>query len=380
MAEKLEKLITFSASEENGKMFENIVLNTAELAAAATYELYGDKGIIEKVEFSGLKDKSGENFDAALAFAASVSGMSVPTTKEQFAFCMDNATFRSVMNSIVARTLSTMMVKYRCPQLDAIVDRIRVGIGDSWTGEVVSKALPVAQRGSYGSNNSSVFQEAKTGVTITPKPMVIGKSLDYIRLFAGKYDWAFHIAKVYAGLMFAKYQLAVNAYYNNVAIQSTPFYQANFTAAAYTQLASDIKMFAGEDDLTAYGTLVAWNAVSALASQGGFTTKDDYIRNAFLQKIYGIDSMILAQFTNAAAPFTSGNASTLRTIPDNKILLVVGGADKPVKIVEEDYIRVKEVDANDNNLNRMEYVFTQSFDAGVVSANPFGLIGTTAGA
>ena len=70
-----------------------------------------------------------------------------------------------------------------------------------------------------------------------------------------------------------------------------------------------------------------------------------------------VDSMILAQFTNAAAPFTANNASTLRTIPDNKILLVAGGSDKPVKIVDEDYIRVKEVDANDNNLNRMEYVF-----------------------
>lgn len=378
MAEKLEKLMTFSANDEKGKIFDSIVLNTAELTAAATYELYGDKGIIEKVEMSGLKDKGAENFDATLSFAASVSGMSIPSTKEEFAMCMDNPTFRSVMNSIVARTLSTMMVKYRCPQLDAITERIRVGIGDSWTGEIVSKALPVAQRGSYGSNNSSVFQEAKTGVTITPVPMVIGKSLDYIRIFAGRYDWAYQIAKVYAGLMFAKYQLAVNAYYNNVAIQSTPFYQANFTNAAYTQLASDIKMFAGVDDVTAYGTLVAWNAVSALATQGGFTTKDEYIRNAFLQKILGVDSMILAQFTNAAAPFTSGNASTLRTIPDNKILLVAGGSDKPVKIVEEDYIRVKEVDANDNNLNRMEYVFTQSFNAGVASANPFGVIGTTA--
>lgn len=377
MAEKLEKLMTFSANDEKGKLFDNIVLNTAELAASATYSLYGDKGIIEKVEVNSLKDKSGENFDATIAFAASVSGLSVPEDKSEFAMCMDNPTFRSIMNSIVAKTLSTMMVKYRSPQLDAITERIRVGIGDSWTGEIVSKALPVVQRGSYGSNNSSVFQEVKSSVTITPQPRVVGKSLDYIRIFAGKYDWAFQIAKVYAGLMFAKYELAVDAYFNNVAIQSTPFYQANFTGAAYTQLASDIKMFAGEDDLVAYGTLVAWQAVGALATQGGYTTRDEYIRNAYLQKIYGVDSMILAQFTNAAAPFTSGNASTLRTIPDNKILLVVNGADKAVKIVEEDYIRVKEIDANDNNLNRMEYVFTQSFDAGVATANPFGIIGTT---
>ena len=40
-------------------------------------------------------------------------------------------------------------------------------------------------------------------------------------------------------------------------------------------------MFAGTDDVTAYGTLVAWNAVSALATQGGYTTRDEYIRKAF---------------------------------------------------------------------------------------------------
>ncbi|MCK9577013.1 MAG: hypothetical protein M0R51_14010 [Clostridia bacterium] len=372
------RIMEFSGNTDNSQIFNSIVSNNAKLAAARAYKEYGRYGLIEEVVVENYKQEDSKAKEAVLAFASSVAGIETPTNTDTLAFAFDNNTFKTVVNSIYSKTLSTMMINYRSPQIDALAQRDRVPVGGSMTYPIKSKALPIAQRGSYGSNNSSVFTEATGSIVVTPVPYVIGKSLDYIRMFNEGYDWSYDVAKVYAGLMFAKYKLIVDSIYTNAAILASPFYQANFADATYTQLASDLSMYAGNDAITAYGTLPAWQAIDALATSGGFTTKDEYIRNAFLQKVLGVDSMILSQFTDASAPFTSGTAAGLRTIPDNKVILVPTGTDKICKLVEEQYIRVKEVDANDNNLNRMEFVFTQSFEAKIATASPFGIVGTTA--
>jgi len=372
------RIMEFSGNTDNSQIFNSIVSNNAKLAAARAYKEYGRYGLIEEVVVENYKQEDSKAKEAVLAFASSVAGIETPTNTDTLAFAFDNNTFKTVVNSIYSKTLSTMMINYRSPQIDALAQRDRVPVGGSMTYPIKSKALPIAQRGSYGSNNSSVFTEATGSIVVTPVPYVIGKSLDYIRMFNEGYDWSYDVAKVYAGLMFAKYKLIVDSIYTNAAILASPFYQANFADATYTQLASDLSMYAGNDAITAYGTLPAWQAIAALATSGGFTTKDEYIRNAFLQKVLGVDSMILSQFTDASAPFTSGTAAGLRTIPDNKVILVPTGTDKICKLVEEQYIRVKEVDANDNNLNRMEFVFTQSFEAKIATASPFGIVGTTA--
>jgi hypothetical protein len=376
MEKEINLKLEFSNADDS-QLFESIINNNAKVAAYRAYKEWGKDGLIEEVSIENYKEEDSKTKLASLQFAAKMAGIDAPKDTTSLAFAFDNSTFRSLINSIYSKTLSTMMVNYRSPQIDALAQRDRVAVGGSLSYDIRAKALPVAQRGSYGTNNSSVFTEAVSSITVKPVPYVIGKSLDYIRMFTEGYDWSYDVAKVYAGLMFAKYQLIVSAIYTNAAILASPFYQANFTSSAYVQLASDIQMFAGVP-VTAYGTLVAWEAINALATSGGFTTKDEYIRNAFLQKIYGIDSMILAQFTDASAPFTSVTASSLRTIPDNEVILVPTGSDKPCKLVEENYVRVREIDANNNNLNRMEYVFTQSFEAKVAVANPFGIIGTTA--
>lgn len=211
--------------------------------------------------------------------------------------------------------------------------------------------------------------------TLKPIPYSIGISLDYVRIIANGYDWGRAIARVYAGMLFAQYNNAVSVLFNTNALNGTPFYNATFSGSSYVQLASDIKMLNGGAGVTAYGTLVAWQTISALATQGGFTTKDEYIRNAFLQKIFGVDSMVLDQFTNYAAPFTAANAASLRAIPDNLIVLI-SASDKPVKLARENYIRVIETPANDNTLNRNEYSFFQSFDTGIATASQYGLQST----
>lgn len=360
----------------------NVLIDAgATLAAAAVYKEYGKHGIIEEVTCDNYNEQNLKFKKSLLGFAAKQAGINkVPTDATEMAFAMDNTVFRSIMNSINAQVIGTMMVKYRSPQLDNLTSVDNVKVGDSKTYEIDTKALPIAQKATYGSNVSMVPSYAMGSITVTPKPYTVGVSLDFIRIVANDYDWGRALARVYAGLVFAQYKLVVSQIFNPTILTGTPFYQENFSSAAYTQMASDIGMLNGgsADNVLALGTRVAWNAISALATQGGFTTRDEYVRNGYLQKIYSVDSMVLDQFTNFSAPFTNANAAALRAIPDNLIVLVPTGADKICKLVREDYIRVIETAANDNTLNRLEYTYFQNFDAKLATASYFGLQGTTA--
>lgn len=372
-------LLDFSALENDDATI--IVNELAELAAASASKEFGRHGLIEEVSFENYSEKNEKVKQAILAFAADKAGISVPTNSTQLLFAMDNVVFRSVINTINAKAIGEMMVRYRSPQLEALAEVETVGAGESMTYEIDTKALPIAQKATYGSNVTMVPSYAVGSVTLSPKPYTLGVSLDFIRILANGYDWGRAVARVYAGMVFAQYKLVVSKIFDTNILNGTPFYNQNFSSSTYTQLADDIAMLNGgsAEDVVALGTRVAWNAISALATQGGFSTKDEYIRNAFLQKIYGVDSLILDQFTNHAAPFTSANAAGLRAIPNNLIVLVPTTGDKIAKIVREDYIRVIETPADDNNLNRMEYSYFQQFDAGLATASYFGLQGTQQG-
>lgn len=373
MAEKIMREFLFAQDDMTD--VDSIVEKFAEVGAAATYKDFGSHGIIEKVELDNYKEKENKVKEACVAFAAGKAGLSCPKTATEVAYALDNGTFRDILNTIMVRTIGTMMVRYTSPQLDALVEIQPVEVGSSYTYEIDTKALPVAQRATYGSNVTMVPSYAIGSKTLKPIPYSIGISLDYVRIIANGYDWGRAIARVYAGMLFAQYNSAVSVLFNTNALNGTPFYNATFSGSSYVQLASDIKMLNGGASVTAYGTLVAWQTISALATQGGFTTKDEYIRNAFLQKIFGVDSMVLDQFTNYAAPFTTANAASLRAIPDNLIVLI-SASDKPVKLARENYIRVIETPANDNTLNRNEYSFFQSFDTGIATASQYGLQST----
>ena len=366
----------FSANDDKATI---IVNSLADLAAAAAYRDFGGHGIIEEVKFANYAEENEKIKKSILAFAAEKAGIAVPETATDLAFAMDNSVFKSVINTINTKAIGVMMVKYTAPQLERLSAIETVGLGESRTYEIETKALPIAQKATYGSNVSMVPSYAKSSITVTPKAYTLGTSLDVIRIIAGGYDWGRAVARIYAGMLFAQYKLIVSKIFDTSILNGTPFYQANFAASTYTQLADDIGMLNGSsaDGVVALGTRVAWNAISALATQGGFATKDEYIRTAFLQKIYGVDSMILDQFTNHAAPFTNANAVSLRAIP-NSLIVLVPATDKIVKLVRESYIRVVETPANDNTLNRMEYTYFQNFDAALATASYFGLQGTNA--
>ena len=90
----------------------------------------------------------------------------------------------------------------------------------------------------------------------------------------------------------------------------------------------------------------------------------------------GVRSVVLGQFTDLSAPFTTENAPSLRAIPNNLIVLVARGRDKIVKLVQENYVRAIETDAHNNNLNRMEYEYFQAFGVGIATSSFFGVQNT----
>lgn len=376
MNEKEIRIMNFSNGDTEVETIYNAL---ADLAAASAYKNFGNHGIIEEVNVDNYAEKNENIKFSMLGYASKKAGIPIPKTVTDLAFAMDNLIFKTVLNSINTRALQVMMIKYRAPQLDRLAEIDMVEVGGSKSYEIDTKSLPVAQRATYGSNVTMVPSYAKSSITITPKPYSLGVSLDFIRMMANGYDWGYAVARVYAGMIFAQYKLIVSQIFNTSVLNGTPLYQANFASTTYTQLADDVGMLNGgsAEDVMALGTRVAWNAISALATQGGFTTKDEYIRNAYLQKIYGVDSLILDQFTNLSAPFNNTNAATLRTIPNNLIVLV-SSTDKICKLVREDYIRVIETPSNNNNLNRLEYSYFQNFDAALATASYFGLQGTTA--
>lgn len=368
----------FSADDENE--IDTLVKGLSILGGASAYKEYGAYGVIEEVRVDNYDEEKNNVKEAILKYAASKSGIPTPKNADDMARAMDVTAFRDIVNTITTRAIETMFVNYRSPQLDRLVDIEEVDVGDSFSLEIEPKGLPIAQRATYASNVTLVPSYAKSSITITPKVYSLGTSLDFIRIIGNRYDWGRAVARVYAGMIGAQYRLAVSRIYDYSVISGTPLYQANFSNNTFTQLASDVGMLTGGSDnnVMALGTFVALSAISNLATNGGYMVRDEYIRDAYIGKVLGVNTMVLAQMGNFAQPFTTDTAGSVRVIPDNLIVIVPINGDKICKLVRERYVRVREVDANNNNLNRNEYMYFQAFDAKLATASYFGLQGTSA--
>ena len=133
-------------------------------------------------------------------------------------------------------------------------------------------------------------------------------------------------------------------------------------------------MLNGGSDVTAYGTLPAFNKMGVLATTNyGFESQDQMLRDGYLGHAYGIDNVVIDQFTDLQQPFTNTSAPTLRGIPNDRVLLLSSVADKPVKLVRENFIRVDVKDAKDGSQYRQNYEYFMSFYAGVATQANYGI-------
>ena len=314
---------------------------------------------------------------ALLSFCADKAGVKSIETKGDVIRAFSNSTFVSIYNSIIVEVLESIILKSRPEQIFRLANVDEVDVGDSKTYPIDTKGLPIAQRTSYTTNVTFLDSYSEMSLTITPKPYSIGTTMDYIRILANNYDMGKELARVAAAMLYAQLRLIVEEIYSITPIQNTPFYQATWNAANYIQIIEDLKMLNGGADVTAYGTLPAFSAIGAVVTKNfGFQSQDEMIREGFLGRAYGVDNVVIDQFTDLNRPFTTANAPKLRAIPNDRILLLSSVGDKPVKLVRESFVRVIPKEANDGSLYRQNYEYFMSFDAGIVTQANYGIQST----
>lgn len=375
MNEEVNVIKNFSAiNDEAGLIKESLVKVTK-------FAMYNDS------KYGKMADKtfaatSVDNYEkeaqeaklALLAFCAEKAGIKSIEKKSDVINAFENPNFRTIFNSIIVDVLQSIVLKSRPEQIWRLANVDDVEVGDSQTYEIETKGLPIAQRTSYTTNVTFLDSYARTSITVTPKPYSIGTTMDYIRILANNYDMGRELARVAFALLYAQLRLIVDEIYSVTPITGTPFYQATWDAANYVQMIEDIKMLNGGADVTAYGTIPAFNKMGVLATTNfGFQSQDEMIREGFLGRAYGVDNVVIDQFTDLSQPFTNTSAPTLRAIPNDRILLLSSVADKPVKLVREDFVHVKVKEPTDGSQYRYNYEYFMSFDAAIITQANYGI-------
>ena len=343
MNEEVNVIKNFSAENNEAEIIKDSLVKITKFA------MYNDSkyGKMADKTFSSI---SVDNYDkevqdakmALLAFCANKSGIKSIQTKADVINAFENPSFRTIFNSIIVDVLQSIVLRSRPEQIWRLANVDDVDVGDSQTYEIETKGLPIAQRTSYTTNVTFLDSYSRMSITVTPKPYSIGTTMDYIRILANNYDMGRELARVAFALLYAQLRLIVDEIYSVTPITGTPFYQATWDAGNYVQMIEDIKMLNGGSDVTAYGTIPAFNKMGVLATTNyGFQSQDEMIREGFLGRAYGVDNVVIDQFTDLSQPFTNTTAPTLRAIPNDRIILLSSVADKPVKLVREDFVHVK---------------------------------------
>lgn len=357
---------------------KTIIKDATELAMSAITRDYSSKGLKSTYSMTATeyKEKNEKVKLAWLAFSAANSGIKDLSEDRQLAYAFQNPTFTAIANSIIAETVLGVVTNTNPSQLMSLANVDDVEIGGSKSYEIESKGLPIAQRGSYG-NNVALFNTATAGsITVTPKVYTLGSAIDFIRVLTNTFDFGKEIAKVSLGLVYAQVKLVSGILFDSTPLASTPLYQATFSASTYTQMISDLQMLNAGAGVQAFGTLPAHQAIGTVATTNfGFTAQDELVREGYLGRAYGIDNRVIDQMTDLSAPFNTTTASSLRLIPNNKVLLISDTGDKPVKLVRENFVRVIAKEASNGALNRMTYTYSMSFDAGLITQGHYAIQG-----
>jgi len=376
MNDKELNLVRFSSNDEEVKAIINTLV---DLGRHSMFNSSDNKVKIERFSMEGnYSTESDKARRALLTYCAKKAGIDTLETKRDIVEAFEDIMFSKTYNSIIAKALNTIVLKSNPQEILKFANIETVDIGDSHTWEIEPKGLPIAQRISYTSNVVYVDGYSKTGITITPKPYAVGTSMDYIRIISGTYDIGAELAKVAMSLLMAQLKLIIAELYSTTPLTGTPMYQANFAATDYMQLISDITMLNGGAAVSAYGTILAFNAIGTIATTNyGFAAQDKMIEEGYLGKAYGINNIVVPQLTDLSEPFTEANQADLRFVPDDLIMLISSVADKPVKLVRENYVRVMVKDANAGAQYRYEYKYVMSFDAAVCTQAHYGIQKTT---
>ena len=373
---ELEIIRTFSSMDEVKVIKENLekVCKYAMNHDAKSGKMADKTFALVDSEIGNYNEVNEKTKLALLSFCADKAGIDKIQSNGDVIRAFNNSTFATIYNSIIVDVLESIILKSRPEQIFRLANVDEVDVGDSKTYEIETKGLPVAQRTSYMTNVTFLDSYARSSITVTPKPYSIGTTMDYIRILSNNYDMGRELARVAFALLYAQLRLIVDEIYSVTPITGTPFYQNTWNAEKYVQMIEDLRMLNGGADITAYGTLPAFNKIGALATTDyGFQSQDEMIREGFLGRAYGVDNVVIDQFTDLSEPFTNTSAPTLRAIPNDRILLLSSVNDKPVKLVRENFVHVKVKEPTEGSQYRQNYEYFMSFDAAIITQANYGI-------
>lgn len=355
-----------------------IVKDFIDVGLVALSRDHGTSGLVNKCSMDAdtYSSKNDSVRKAILAYCGSKAGIDEITESKHILNAFDNPTFESVYNAIFADSLLGIMTRTAPDGILSMANVDEVEIGGSLTYEIESKGLPIAQRNSYMSNVTFLEGIAKTPITVVPKVYSTGVAVDVIRMLKGDVDLGREIAKIAMSMLYAQYKLVVSTLFNTTLLTGTPLYRSTFTAESYILTAQYLQALNNGASVKAYGTIPAFHGIGVVATTNyGHATQDDIIRTGYIGQAYGIQNVVIDQATDLSAPFVGDDAAvaSLMLVPNDKILLLSDIGDKPVKLVRENYIRVINKEANTNAINRREYSYFMSFDAGIATQAHFAI-------
>lgn len=264
--------------------------------------------------------------------------------------------FEWELMSIITETINTVNADNEVEDILVAANVKTVGIGDSFTDEIESKSLYDVQEHAYGDNKSRYQEHLKSPITITPLPKSAAVDFDVIQMTAINYDWGKQIAKIAASFRTKMYQDVVDVIFTVANVSATPFYAATFAKSTYVTLASRLEAANGGAGVTAYGTNIAFTAMSDIVDTG-YTTLDEINKSAFIGNLYGVRTQIFKQAVD------SSNANFTFRVPNDRVLLMSALGERPVKLVKESALQVISETGLNTALYKRVYTMIDSWKA-----------------
>jgi DNA-binding transcriptional ArsR family regulator len=162
-------------------------------------------------------------------------------TKEGLTRAMTNKDFEWNFFSIQAVVLQNILADTDVLEAMDFVNAYTVGLGDSMTFEVGSRALYDVEDTSYGNKVTRPRKHFAQPITIVPSPKQASVQFDFIQMVTSNYDFGAEMAKIVLSIRAKQYQDAVDMVFNTTPLTGTPFYKATFNKANYTELADRLQ-------------------------------------------------------------------------------------------------------------------------------------------
>ena len=378
------KEVQYFAGIEKIPAAKEIIDQSADVVRHILAKDYAASGLVNffslgtEVDYKKAIEEGRKN---RLAYCGERADIQTITCDEDIQNALDNPIFISAWNAIETGVIRQVFTNLQSNAIDAIANVDTVGLGNSKTYLLETKGLPIAQRNSYMANVAFLNGVTSTPATITPKVYSIGISMDLLRILKGDQDWAKETAKVVMAMLYAQYKLVVNTLFSTTLLTSTPFAPSTYDADDHVALIDLLSTLNGGAPVVGYGTVAALRKIGIGAMEiassvyGGFQIQDQYIKEAFVSHVNGIDYVKITQAFDYSEPLsaTLSAATAQMLIPTDKVLLLSAAVDKPVKLVRENYVRVRQEEPQDSSVLTKKYAYFMSFEAGIFTMSQFAI-------